>query len=465
MSSKNSYPKEVFVQVKETKGKKQTFSIVNNLTWSEDKPLTMDNLSRYVLTGIDIFGPGNNVICTANIPAHEIPAIIDEYYEVMQIEALKPILQNNMKNADDTWPKKPENKKICQTLSGSPKMGRNKGTPYYKMTTQDLASHRDFLASNVAKFPKNQEEINTLNYLLSIDQTLYNKCVVFMQQREANLGTAANGSSDIHTIYDSGLKPKMSKKNDAGQVLCYQVKINYDSSMNYPFKIEILNLYCTVGRTDKGTLNTHPGDASDKNTVIIMLNNLYDADLRKANLCNANLCGAEITYADLNDANLCNANLCGANMSIANLSGADLRGANLCGVNLCGANLSGADLNGANLSGANLNGADLNGADLSYTNLSGADLNNANLYNVSLENADLNGASLKGSCLPLQDSRLDVNIDDSQTEQQLYYLVQNALYSKNTSEEIKAVLGKEDIINLANKFHRVGECGEIILEE
>lgn len=296
MSSKNSYPKEVFVQVKETKGKKQTFSIVNNLTWSEDKPLTMDNLSRYVLTGIDIFGPGNNVICTANIPAHEIPAIIDEYYEVMQIAALKPILQNNIKNADDTWPKNPENKKICQTLAGSPKMGRNKGIPYFKMTTQDLASHRDFLASNVAKYPKNQEEINNLNYLLSIDQTLYNKCVVFMQQREANLGTAANGSSDIHTIYDSGLKPKMSKRNDAGQVLCYQVKINYDSSMNYPFKIEILNLYCTVGRTDKGTLNTHPGDASDKNTVIIMLNK-HDGRTMFHNMENDLNAYRNVTYA------------------------------------------------------------------------------------------------------------------------------------------------------------------------
>ena len=43
----------------------------------------------------------------------------------------------------------------------------------------------------------------------------------------------------------------------------------------------------------------------------------------------------------------------------------------------------------------------------------------------------------------------------------LYHLVWNVLYSKNTSDKVKKILGTEAIISLANTFHRVEECGAI----
>ena len=123
---------------------------------------------------------------------------------------------------------------------------------------------------------------------------------------------------------------------------------------------------------------------------------------------------------------------------------ADLRGANLSDANLRGADLSGADLSGANLRGADLSGADLRGA---------------NLYRADLHRADLRGANLDYSCLPLWCGSLSANFDDRQIIQFVYHIVQSGLNSTNTSDEIKSELAK--LIDLANKFHKVDECGKI----
>ena len=139
---------------------------------------------------------------------------------------------------------------------------------------------------------------------------------------------------------------------------------------------------------------------------------------------------------------------------------ADLRGANLFDADLSYADLRGADLSYAYLRGADLRGANLFDADLSYADLSYADLSYA-----YLRGADLRGANLDFSCFPLWCGGLDVNIDDRQAVQLLYHIVRNVLFSQNTSDEVKKILSNDEIITLANKFHRVVECGKIKLEE
>ena len=116
---------------------------------------------------------------------------------------------------------------------------------------------------------------------------------------------------------------------------------------------------------------------------------------------------------------------------------------------LSGADLRWADLSGDDLSGADLRGADLRWADLRWADLSGADLSGANL----------SGADLDYSCLPLWCGSLKTNFDDRQLIQIAFHLVSAGLYSKNASEEIKAELSK--LIDFANRFHRVDECGRI----
>ena len=113
---------------------------------------------------------------------------------------------------------------------------------------------------------------------------------------------------------------------------------------------------------------------------------------------------------------------------------------------------------------ASLSHEDLRGASLRYANLSHADLSRADLRGANLTGADLTGANLRYadldySCLPLWCGSLEAHFDDKQLIQIAYHLIKAGLQSKNASEETKKELSK--LIDFANKFHRVNECGEI----
>ena len=116
--------------------------------------------------------------------------------------------------------------------------------------------------------------------------------------------------------------------------------------------------------------------------------------------------------------------------------------------------LSGYDLIGSNLIGSDLSGSNLIGSDLSWSNLRGSDLSGSNL-----RGSNLIGSDLDFSCLPLWCGSLSANFDDRQLAQIAYHLVKAGLQSNNASVETKAELAK--IIDFANKFHRVDECGKI----
>ena len=98
-------------------------------------------------------------------------------------------------------------------------------------------------------------------------------------------------------------------------------------------------------------------------------------------------------------------------------------------------------------------------------NLQGADLQGADLQGANLRGADLQGANLDYAALSLSCNTLDVNVDDRQTIQRLYHLIRNALYSKNTSAEMKALLSTSALVEKANEFHRVSECGKIVVKK
>ena len=143
----------------------------------------------------------------------------------------------------------------------------------------------------------------------------------------------------------------------------------------------------------------------------------------------------------------------------ASLSHEDLRGASLRYADLRYADLSHADLSGADLSHADLRYASLRYANLSHADLTGADLRGANLTGADLRGVNLRDTNLDYSCLPLWCGSLEAHFDDKQLIQIAYHLVKAGLQSKNASEETKKELSK--LIDFANKFHRVNECGEI----
>ena len=147
------------------------------------------------------------------------------------------------------------------------------------------------------------------------------------------------------------------------------------------------------------------------------------------------------------------ANFRGADLEYIDLSNADLRGADLSGVNFRNANLKGTNFEYAHLKDANLINADLRNSNLRC----------ADLRNVRLNRADLRGADIDFSCLPLWCGSLSTHFDDKQLIQIAYHLVQAGLKSKNASDETKEELSK--LIDFANKFHRVYECGKIVKED
>ena len=163
------------------------------------------------------------------------------------------------------------------------------------------------------------------------------------------------------------------------------------------------------------------------------------ADLSGANLSSADLSGVDLRYSDLRYSDL----------RYSDLRDADLRDADLRYSDLRDADLSSADMTGTDLSYANMRGTDMRDADLSYADLRDADM----------AGTDLRGANLDYSCLPLWCGSLDANFDDRQLIQIAYHLVRAGLNSKNASGETKKELSK--LIDFANKFHRVKECGRI----
>ena len=170
---------------------------------------------------------------------------------------------------------------------------------------------------------------------------------------------------------------------------------------------------------------------------------------------------ANLEYTDLRDTDLRNADL-----RYADLRNADLRYANLQKANLQKADLRNADLRNADLRYADLRNADLRYADLRYANLRNANLRNADLQEADLQNAELRYANLQNadidySCLPLWCGSLKMHICEKIAIQLLYHLLSCVSFSRHISPGIKKILLTKELVGLANKFHRVDECGEI----
>ena len=110
---------------------------------------------------------------------------------------------------------------------------------------------------------------------------------------------------------------------------------------------------------------------------------------------------------------------------------------------------NGLDLRGANLSRADLRGAKLRGANLRWANLSRTDLSRT----------DLSEANVDFSCWPLWCGSLNVKIDKRIFCQLLYHTLRAG--KSVDDQEVKKLFEIPEVVNLANQFHRVDECGKI----
>ena len=113
------------------------------------------------------------------------------------------------------------------------------------------------------------------------------------------------------------------------------------------------------------------------------------------------------------------------------------------------------DLRGANLSHINLSHTNLSHTDLSYTDLKGAVLNGAVLNGAVLKGANLKGADLDYSCYPLWCGSLHLKADKRLACQLAYHLCS---IQCDDADYIKM---RNSILDFANQFHRVDECGKL----
>ena len=109
-----------------------------------------------------------------------------------------------------------------------------------------------------------------------------------------------------------------------------------------------------------------------------------------------------------------------------------------------------ADLRGADLREANLRGASLNEADLRRADLRGVRLSEANLSEANLSRANLDYSSW-----PLWCGSLDVKVDARIARQLAYH------FCRLDCDDPEYLEARKAIASLANKFHRVDECGVI----
>lgn len=85
----------------------------------------------------------------------------------------------------------------------------------------------------------------------------------------------------------------------------------------------------------------------------------------------------------------------------------------------------------------------------------------ADLYGADLRGANLYGANLDFSCWPLWCGSLHVKIDDRIAHQLIYHVCSAIISSPEVSDSIKSVMLSRPVLDIANKFHRVDECGEL----
>ncbi len=96
---------------------------------------------------------------------------------------------------------------------------------------------------------------------------------------------------------------------------------------------------------------------------------------------------------------------------------------------------------------------DLHRANLSGADLSEADLSEANLSRADLSGADLREADLDFSCFPLWCGGLHIKTDVRLAAQVAYHLC------TMQCDDAEYIAMRNSILEFANKFHRVTECG------
>lgn len=115
----------------------------------------------------------------------------------------------------------------------------------------------------------------------------------------------------------------------------------------------------------------------------------------------------------------------------------------------------------ADLRDENLTFKDLSFSNLSRCNMRGVDMRAANTVGASFNEADMRDVNIDYSAWPLDYGTLKAYVDDRIAIQLLYHTLSVVMYSPAVSEDVKRTLLTRDVVDVANRFHHVDECGKL----
>ena len=116
----------------------------------------------------------------------------------------------------------------------------------------NLEKHRDFLSKNLAKYPKNQTQIDAINAALTLLASGSLKVSSGEEIVPSDIGNNL-GSAELYTATPRALI----RKKDADTNLCpvYEVSIVWHYGNRYPIEITVINEMAPVNQKDGGQIN------------------------------------------------------------------------------------------------------------------------------------------------------------------------------------------------------------------
>lgn len=234
---------------------KQTFFILNELTAPEYKdgsePLLFhhNTFSRFSFVLIN----EEKKAATANINVKEIPGI---FRRVRNLE-LKEILSSGKEKGKTA--KSPAYTTVITN-------GKLKGKTPAALLMEDaqknrgmLVSQKNWLESNLAKYPRNKVQIEAIEDAL----TLLDTGKLAAEDADAGYHT--------ETVYSSGMRPLIRRKRPDGKSFVYEIVIRWNGGADKPVEIEIRNYYAPVIQKENGLLNVMTKDRTDETRNVISL--------------------------------------------------------------------------------------------------------------------------------------------------------------------------------------------------
>lgn len=241
------YPFDRFVAQTSTK----TLSVEAHLSKradEDDSPLMVfSKFSRFVMTIIK-----EKKAIKMNIPVDLVSSIVKRTDAAVMLQAQNQVTPS-AGGAENNSPAFTERFKTGSLAGKSPVdvLLENKDDP--QKAKDILNGQYTWLKNNLAKYPANKKLMDAIVASAKVDLS--------------TIKDSAPASLKPLTILDIGTRPLVRNTREDGKSFCYEGKVTWDFTKNYPVTVSISNYYAPVVKRDNGTLNVQLSQKADNETV------------------------------------------------------------------------------------------------------------------------------------------------------------------------------------------------------